>query len=109
MKRMARADVPVRDAYKLYMLMKKLEPAYDFEIDREKTIIVKHGGKIRSDGTISFSQRSSAEEFQREISELKNMEAEIEYEQVTLDLAEMSDCKLSLEDIAALDGFIEFR
>ena len=109
----------VRDAYRIYKLLKELEPAFQFGIQREQEMIERYDGRPQSDGSVRFvhgddeeSRKkglANMESFQREMEELTNMEVEGEFEAISMSLDALGDQTLTPREIALLDGMIHFE
>lgn len=117
----ANMNFNVRDAYKIYNLMKTIEPIAKFGMEREKALIEKYHGVAGQNGDIRFwDENSSTEEekdigaknmsgFIQEIYEMNEMEMDQEITPITLSYDSVGDQKISPSDIAALDGIIAFE
>lgn len=99
--------MPVQNAYKLYMLRKKIEPSYQFYAEQEQKIIEKYNGTVR-ERSVSFVTAEDAKHASEEINELNIMEADIEFEPVTIDMEGIKDMNITMEDVANLEGFAVF-
>jgi len=82
-------------------------------IDKQRQIIIeKYGDKdengelIVTDGNISFTNPEAAENVQKELDELANLEVEIKDRMITEEDLEEADLKLSLAQFAILRNFL---
>lgn len=107
--RLANMQLPVRDSRNLYMLSKQLENAYNFELEQEKKLIVKHHGTLTGNGEVTFPNNDEAKKFGEELAELNNLEVDIEFDHVIILCDAMGNQKISPFDIACLDGFVIFE
>lgn len=102
-------ELKVRDAYAVFMLRRKLEPSYEFELERERGLISKYDGTILPNGTITFPAEDDAQRFREEIAEMNESEIELEFEPITLNFDALGEQKILPADLAALEGFIRFE
>jgi hypothetical protein len=104
-----------RIAIKIFNLMNKLKPVFDFRLQEEKKIIDAHpnfdptinGIKIEEDGSNKEEADREAKEIQKEFEDLGEIESEIDYEPFDLDLSK-EQIPLSADDIKNLTKFINF-
>lgn len=101
--------LPVREAHAIFLLKRQLEDQYYFQLEQEKTLLEEFNGTITRDGDIRFSKREDAEAFHGKISELNDMEIEIDVAPAHLQIERIDDIRLTPEDMEHLDGFIEFE
>ena len=120
------SELPIAAAYRLSLLLKQLEPLVNSQIELEKKLLRKYEGVVKEDGRVDFSKQNTDltstnqtdEEqadamrrmtgFANEVNELGEQEAEIDFKPIDLRLDSVGDVKLTLVDIARLDGFINF-
>ena len=119
------SELPISAAYRLSLLIKKLEPLINSEIDLERRLLQKYEGVVTEDGRIDFSGKNSVNLIQtetdkhddmqdrmngfvREMNELQNQEIDVEFTPVELRLSTLDEVKMSLADVAKLDGFVNF-
>lgn len=98
-------SMDVRTALSLYKLRKELEGAHQFCAEREEVIIEKYHGTL-GDVTISFPQPQDAIAAQAELTELYQMEAELEVTPLSIPMNVLDGCKLTPNDLEALEGII---
>lgn len=120
------SELPIAAAYRLSLLLKQLEPLVNSQIELEKKLLQKYEGVVKEDGRVDFSKQStdltSANQtdeeradvmrrmtcFANEVNELGEQEAEIDFKPIDLKLDSVGDVKLTLVDMARLEGFINF-
>lgn len=100
-------QMPVRCAYQLYQLRRKLEASYQFCAEQERRIIEKYHGVVQN-GMVTFTDEEAAASAQDALREVNEMTVEIEFEPVTIKLDDMQSGSISMDDIANLDGFVVF-
>lgn len=121
---MQNMDMPVRMALHLSMLMKKLSPCFDSAVECERRLLVKYDGDIDANGRIVFKIRGAEEGkatdqdradaqarmdgFNREQEELAQTEIELDFKPVDIKLDDVTDMKITMADMTALDGFVNF-
>lgn len=106
---MAGETFPLPVAYKLYKLRKALEPQYDFQTEQERAAVEEFNGHFDDETKkIVFESVEVGEKFIKKLEELANMEVELEFEPVTIN---MNDIRMEItpNDIEKLDGFIIFE
>ena len=90
-------------AKRLFDLRKKLNEAVEFVIERQRAIMDETGVTYDDAGKRIYPNDETREKFDRMNAELLNTETEIE--PVTVKAAAIPG--LDIDDIAALDGFVE--
>lgn len=108
LKEISNAKLPVCDAYKIYMLMKQIEPAYEFELEQEKKLITKYNGEVGQDGTIRIKEQSDMQAFMKELKEMNDIEFDEEIKVAKIKFDSLGDFTMKPADIKYLDGFVEF-
>lgn len=94
-------------AMRLFKLKKALQPAYEFQIEREKIIFEKYAPEL-ADGVLKFKSKEDKMDFEAALSELSNAETGTEIKPVHISANE-STMQLSMEDVEHLDGFVIFE
>lgn len=107
--RLAKMELPLRAAYDIYMLLRKLEPCYFFELEQEKKLLEKYNGSVNKNGYLEFDTNADAEGFHREVDELNKLDIDLDFDTVILSCATMNDIRISPTDIASLEGFVCFE
>ena len=90
-------------AFALYGLKKKLKEIVDFQSEEEVKIVQKYGGEIAENGLVVIKE--NRKEFMEEWEKLGDLECEIE--KISIPISQVPDIKL--DEIEALDGFINFE
>lgn len=112
--------LPLPAAYKLHKLKTALQPQWDFQVNEEQKAISENGGTINPFGLLQFADDPPAgveadetndygkgrEKFEAKLTELADLEVEVEYKPVKLD-GKGNSLKLSINDLSALEGFVE--
>ena len=105
-------DLPLPVSYKLYRLRSQLAPQWNFQNEKEREIFTKYSPSINTDGTLSFKDDNERDAFTKEFTELCNTMAELDADigEVKKFAIKLSDgISLSMEDIEALQDFIDFE
>ena len=111
--------LPIREAYKVFRLMKDLQPMYEFGEAKEKQLIEKYRGEIKEDGSIGFihgdgeKDRAAGVENMRhfiaEIGAMNETEIEGDFTPITLPYDALGEQKITPNELMALDGFVAFE
>lgn len=105
--KMAGFKLPVRKAYKIYSLAKKINEYRDFFINEEKKLIDKFNAEILDNGNIKLNSPEDQMKFMEEHASL--METNVEdVEIIELSFAEMGDIEITPAEIEALEGVVNF-
>ena len=99
--------LPIKTAYSLYNLNKKIAEYRDFFIEQERKLVEEFNGIVKENGQVSFEEAEDSIKFAQKYAELKSLEA-AGFEAVKINMADLGDQTLTVADIAALDGIIEF-
>ena len=105
-------DLPLPVSYKLYKLRNLLAPQWNFQNEKERDVFDKYHPIVNSDGTLHFDNDESRTAFTKEYTELCNTMADLDADigEVNKFTVKLSDgIKLSMEDIDALQDFIDFE
>lgn len=103
--RMSTVQIPIKAARDLYTIRKAIEPIYQFCAEQERVIVNGYNGKI-ANGTISFDDEDNTKKAQKDLQDLYALEAEYGLDPVTVHLDDIINCKMSLNDMETLDGFV---
>lgn len=107
LKKMANIPMDITTSFKLMKLKKRLEEYYQFEEQEEMKMFNEFHGELINDGrSMQFPTQEDANAFSKKWQELKDMEVEIEIEPIPVMLDQ--DIRLTIQDMEALDGFIQF-
>ncbi len=90
-------------AFVLFKLKKQLQEIFDFQREEEQKIIEKCGG-VSEQGMILISDPEKRAECIRQLKELHALECEIQPVQIQASAIP----EINLDEIEALDGFVEF-
>lgn len=107
--RLLNIPLPASEAYGVYMLAKKLEPNYTFELEQQRKLVQKYDGAINSDGSIVFANRKNGIDFQQEIDDLSNIEVILDVDPIIVECSHLDGHKITPIDMYNLDGFVVFK
>jgi hypothetical protein len=102
--KLAGMSLPIKIAYRLKRLLKKVEEAWNPAADQISALVEKHG-QPNEDGT--FTVRPDTEAFQaftQEFEELMDTTIEIEFEKIGID--EFGDIRISAVELEAIAWLI---
>ena len=97
--------MPVRLAYSLFSMRKSMESSYAFQMEKEQEIIKEHVSGFDGE-TLEFKTDKDKEDFVAEMTELAQMEVDVNAEIVHIPLS--MDMVLTADVIGNLTGFVEF-
>ena len=97
--------MPVRLAYSLFSMRKSMESSYAFQMEKEQEIIKEHVSGFDGE-TLEFKTDKDKEDFVAEMTDLAQMEVDVDAEPVHIPLS--TDMALTADDIGNLIGFVEF-
>lgn len=109
-----RQPFPVRDALRLLQAKKRLEMAWEFQLQEENKLIesyqpeVRDGKLIMSYGKDDAEGKARAQEFMDKMKELQELEVEIEGEPVPVRMPG-DEIRIRPETLAALDGIVSWE
>ncbi len=120
LQRLSALPLPLTAAYGLHKLRNALQSQWDFQLEQEDKVIQECDGIVDENGIIHFPDDpprgeeanetndygKSREEFNKRINELSELDAEVTLPVVSLSI-NTPGMKLSMNDLAALDGFVE--
>ena len=109
MHKIAGMQLPIKQAYAIYLLSKKIKEHFDFFVEQEKKLIEKYNAEIKDNGTISFSNQEDAIKFQEEYNDYQAFEIEEDFTPITLKFADCGEQNITPADIANLESFIAFE
>jgi len=102
---LSKQTMPIKTAYAVHKLRGKLKPAFDFQVEQEERLIEKLNPKIEN-GSLFFQNVDDAQEWKDEMIAVGNMESDIEFEPIKISIND--DLQISLDNIDALEGFVDF-
>lgn len=103
--KLSRATLKGRVARDLFMLKTKLEPSWNFQKEEQDKYIKEYNGTLDDDGNLRFSNQDDRDQFDKKINEIAEIETEFDIEPVQI---KCDDIEISVSDIEALAGFVEF-
>ena len=101
--------LPIKTAFSVYQLVKKIEEPYKFALEEEKKLINKYNAEVKENGIISFSSAEDKDSFQNELQELNQLDHDIEIEPLVIKIEDLGEQTITPSDIFALEGFVEFE
>lgn len=108
--KIATKDMKLKTSYDIYKLSKALKEYISFEQEKTQELFNKYNIQLDSSGSFSFNDQDKANAFIKEynstISELYNMDINIEFDKITIDIND--NFELSPSNIEALEPFINF-
>ena len=106
--RLSDISLPLRDAYNVFCLRRKLEPIYQFEMERERKLLEELHGEITPDGSLRFDNVEAYMEFNKKVAEMSDMEIDDEHEVIQIKIDDLKNAEMKAADINRLYGFVEF-
>jgi len=94
-------------AFSLFRMKQKLEEVVRFQGEQERTLAEKHGTKIMEDGALIFPDDKAKAAFMEDKKALYDMEIDPEIEPIKVQIDQLP--AINMEEIEALNGFIEFE
>ena len=107
--RLSQVRLPIKIAFSVYQLVKKMEEPYKFALEEEKKLINKYNAEVKENGIISFSSAEDKDSFQNELQELNQLDHDIEIEPIVIKMEDLGEQTITPSDIFALEGFVEFE
>ena len=107
--RLSQVRLPIKTAFSVYQLVKKIEEPYKFALEEEKKLINKYNAEVKENGIISFSSAEDKDSFQNELQELNQLNHDIEIEPIVIKIEDLGEQTITPSDILALEGFVEFE
>lgn len=107
--RLSQVRLPIKTAFSVYQLIKKIEEPYKFAFEEEKKLINKYNAEVKENGIISFSSAEDKNSFQNELQELNQLDHDIEIEPIVIKIEDLGEQTITPSDILALEGFVEFE
>ena len=104
---MSRTQLKSPLAFKLYMMKKALMNAVDFQAEEEEKLAESLGVKISETGQFLFPDQETQVKFMKAHNEMLDAEAEIPAEPINVSVKDIPE--ISIAEIEALDGFINFE
>ena len=107
--RLSQVRLPIKTAFSVYQLVKKMEEPYKFALEEEKKLINKYNAEVKENGIISVSSAEDKNSFQNELQELNQLDHDIEIEPIVIKIEDLGEQTITPSDIFALEGFVEFE
>ena len=107
--RLSQVRLPIKTAFSVYQLVKKIEEPYKFALEEEKKLINKYNAEVKENGIISFSSAEDKNSFQNELQELNQLDHDIEIEPIVIKIEDLGEQTITPSDIFALEGFVKFE
>lgn len=107
--RLSQVRLPIKTAFSVYQLVKKIEEPYKFAFEEEKKLINKYNAEVKENGIISFGSAEDKNSFQNELQELNQLDHDIEIEPIVIKIEDLGEQTITPSDIFALEGFVEFE
>lgn len=108
MMNLASAQLPMQNAYDVYLLCKAIEPFYTFEINQRKALIERYNGEIDDGMNPRFKSELDAISFRDAITELANCEVDLDVKKIEIPVLSLGDARISPVDIASMEDFVSF-
>ena len=102
-----RKKVKGKDALSLFRLKAALQINLDFQTEEEMKLVSEYGGRVTDDGRIIIENAEKRTAFQQAFAELGKLECEVSCDPVSVSLDKSPE--ITLEEIEALDGFVNFE
>lgn len=103
--KLGQQDLPIKLAFDLFKIKQALQPQWDFQVDEENKLSA--GAIVKPDGSVAFDSQEEADAFRQRLIELSSMEVDLKVKPVQVPIS-IPGLKLSMEDIEALDGIVQF-
>lgn len=107
LQKLSQYKLPIKTVYALYNLMKKAEECRAFFVEQEQKLVKEFNGTVNEEGKISFDNQENFKEFVAKYNELKSLE--VDAAAVALKISDLGDQTITVADMAALDGVINFE
>lgn len=106
-------------AKKIYELVTKLKPTYDFQLQEEQKLFDAHPNFDIRNGIMKIinpndeneieKAKKEAKEIEKELSDLSDLDVDLDFDIFDIDLEITPELKISGEDIGNLEKFINFK
>lgn len=106
---LSKLKLPIKTSYDLYKMVKMMEEKVSFVIEEERKLLACYNGNVDEQGAVHFKDEDSATKFNEEHEELLLLEHNLDTEPVVIDMNTISDQRISMTDIANLEGFVSFK
>ena len=104
-------QLPLTISHKLWMLRQKLEPTWEFQVDKEQEVIMAYSPVIAQDGAVTFNTQEDSvkcrEEYEKVCKEIADIDVDLgDFQKIQIKLDDKLE--ISIEDIEALEDFVDF-
>ena len=103
--KLGQQDLPIKLAFDLFKVKQMLQPHWDFQVNEEAQASA--AATKMPDGSVTFSTKEEADTFRQRLKDLGGIDVELKVKPVRIPLS-LPGLMLSMDDIAALDGFVQF-
>ena len=94
-------------AFSLFRMKQQLRDIVEFQAEEEQKLVEQFGGQVSEEGMILIADDAQREKFLKEKEKLYAMELDPAVEPVTVELSGLPE--INMDEIEALDGFVEFK
>lgn len=105
--KMAKGALPLPVSYSFFKLKKALQCHIEFQISKEQELFDQYQPVFNEDGIWTFKSEDDKNEFVKKINEIGELDVEIDSNIITI--SQTSGITMSIEDMEALDAFVEFE
>ena len=103
--KLGQQDLPIRLAFDLFKIKQALQPQWDFQLDEENKLTA--NAKVNADGSVTFDTPEAAETFRQKLKDLSDIDVDLKITPARIPLS-IPGLTLSMDDIDALDCFVQF-
>ena len=103
--KLGQQDLPIKLAFDLFKIKQALQPQWDFQLDEENKLTA--SAKVNADGSVTFDTPEAAEMFRQRLKDLSDIDVDLKVKPVQIPLS-IPGLTLSMDDIDALDCFVQF-
>ena len=103
--KLGQQDLPIKLAFDLFKIKQALQPQWDFQLDEEKKMT--DSAQVNADGSITFDTPEAAEMFRQKLKDLSDIDVDLKITPARIPLS-IPGLTLSMDDIDALDCFVQF-
>lgn len=98
-------QMPLNVSYKFFKIKKLLSEQWEFQLEKEQEIFDRYKPEFK-DNVFTFVDEEEKNKFAKEIKELSELEIDLDFDKIKIDF---QDLKLSVDDVEALDPFVNFE
>ena len=103
--KLGQQDLPIKLAFDLFKIKQALQPQWDFQLDEENKLTA--SAKVNADGSVTFDTPEAAEMFRQKLKDLSDIDVDLKITPARIPLS-IPGLTLSMDDIDALDCFVQF-